>query len=144
MAERKDEENGEVCGEKRQYDRLNRTFEVEVTELAFPMPKSKGVKTHCYDISEGGLSIESPRFFNVGDKVQVRINIPLLNKFSPGFFKVWENDAEQYFTGIAEVVRVQRQGNKNLVGMCYINVDSDQARALAGLINKAFRTEAKD
>lgn len=128
--------------EKRRYGRLNRTFEVEVSVLAFPMPTGPGIKTHCYDISEGGLSIESPRAFKEGDKVQVRINIPLLNKFSPGFFKFWENDADQYFLAIAEVVRAQQQGGKTLVGMRYVNVDSDQARALAGLINKAFR-EAK-
>lgn len=139
MAKADVENNSPDGGEKRRHGRLSRTFEVEVTELVFPMPSGKAVKTRCYDISAGGLSIESPRGFQPGDKVQVRINIPLLNKFSPSFFKIWENDAEQYFTAIAEVVRNQRQGGTNLVGMKYVDVDPDQAKALSGLINKAFR-----
>jgi c-di-GMP-binding flagellar brake protein YcgR len=125
--------------EKRRHGRLNRTFEVGVSAIAFPMPRGVAVKTHCYDISAGGLSIESPKSFAVGDNVQVRINIPLLNRFSPSFFKVWENDAEQYFSAIAEVVRCQSRAGKYLVGMRYVDVDPDQAKALAGLINKAFR-----
>lgn len=139
MANPKKEKVAPEGAEKRQHGRLSRTFEVEVSEIAFPMPQGKSVKTHCYDISAGGLSIESPQFFNVGDKVQVRINIPLLNKFSPSFFKVWENDADQYFSAIAEVVRATRQDDKNLVGMRYVDADPDQAKALSGLINKAFR-----
>lgn len=125
-------------GEKRRYGRLNRTFEVEISELAFPMPR-RSTKGNCYDISEGGLCIESSSRFDTGVKVQVRINIPLLNKFSPSFFKVWENDADQYFSAIAEVVRSQSKGGRYLVGMKYVDVDSDQAKALAGMINKAFR-----
>lgn len=139
MATPKTEKKAPDGAEKRRYGRLSRTFEVDVSELAFPMPRGKSVKTNCYDISEGGLSIESPVHFNVGAKVQVRINIPLLNKFSPSFFKVWENDADQYFSAIAEVVRSQMKGGKHMVGMKYVDVDSDQAKALAGLINKAFR-----
>lgn len=129
--------------EKRQYDRLNKTFAVEVSELQFPVVRSTAVETHCYDISEGGFSIESPRSFKAGDKLQVRINIPLLNKFSPSFFKVYENDADQYFIAITEVMWCKIQGGKYLVGMRYINVDDNQARALAAMINKEFRSEGK-
>lgn len=125
--------------EKRQHGRLARTFAVEVTELTFPPSTHKTVNTHCYDISEGGLSIESPVNFKPGDKLQVRINIPLLNKFAPGFYKFWENDAEQYFLAITEVMWSKLEMGKHLLGMRYINVDEDQARALSSMINKAFR-----
>lgn len=127
--------------DKRQYGRLNRTFAVEVSELQFPIVRDKAVETRCYDISEGGLSIESPRAFQAGDKLQVRINIPLLNKFSPSFFKVYENDADQYFMAIAEVMWCKIQAGQYLIGMRYVNVDDNQARALAGMINKAFKEQ---
>ncbi|MDR2050417.1 MAG: PilZ domain-containing protein [Deltaproteobacteria bacterium] len=126
--------------DKRRHGRLSRTFAVEINILSFPANPGRAVEARCYDISEGGLSVESPRIFDVGDKLQVRINIPLLNKFSPGFFKVYENDAEQYFLAIAEVMWSKARGGSNLIGMRYINVDEDQARALAGLIRKAFRS----
>ncbi len=134
------QETGE---DKRQHGRLSRTFEVEVNELQFPIVRDKSVQTRCYDISEGGLSIESPSSFKTGDKLQVKINIPLLNKFSPGFFKVYENDADQYFMAIAEVMWCKPQAGICLVGMRYVNVDDNQARALAGMINKAFSAEQK-
>jgi c-di-GMP-binding flagellar brake protein YcgR len=125
--------------DKRQHDRLNRTFAVEINVLSFPMVRERAAEARCYDISEGGLSVESPRIFNVGEKLQVRINIPSLNKFSPSFFKVYENDAEQYFLAIAEVMWSKAQGGAYLIGMRYINVDEDQARALAGLLRKALQ-----
>jgi c-di-GMP-binding flagellar brake protein YcgR len=124
---------------KRRHSRLSRTFSVEVDELTFPVRREKTVETKCYDISEGGLSIDSPRPFITGEKIQVKINIPLLNKFSPGFFKVYENDADQYFLAIAEIMWCKMKAGRYLVGMRYINVDESQASALSGFINKAFR-----
>lgn len=132
-------EQGVQGAEKRQHGRLTRTFAVELAELTFPPSNGRTVNTHCYDISEGGLSIESPVSFNQGDKLQARINIPLLNKFAPGFFKFWENDADQYFLAITEVMWSKLEDGKYLLGMKYINVDEDQAKALSGMINKAFR-----
>lgn len=127
----------------RRHRRLNRNFMVELSPLTFSPAGAQGVETVCYDISEGGLSVESPKEFPAGDKLQARINIPMLNRFSPGFFKVYENDADQYFLAIVEVLWTRRSGGKILIGMHYVNVDEDQARALAGLINKAFQTEKK-
>ncbi|MDL2285621.1 PilZ domain-containing protein [Desulfovibrio sp. OttesenSCG-928-F07] len=131
----------QTTADKRQHGRLNRTFEVEVNELQFPIVRDKVVQTRCYDISEGGLSIESPDSFEAGAKLQVRINIPLLNKFSPSFFKVYENDADQYFMAIAEVMWCKPHEGVYLLGMRYVNVDDDQARALSAMINKAFRSD---
>ena len=137
MAQPKPDQSAQGA-DKRQHGRLARTFAVEVAELTFPPSRGKSVNTHCYDISEGGLSIEASVNFKAGDRLQVRINIPLLNKFSPGFFKFWENDADQYFMAITEVMWSKLEGGKYLTGMRYINVDEDQARALASMINKAF------
>lgn len=139
MAKPKTKQKAPDGAEKRRHGRLSRTFEVEVSVLAFPMPRGKSVKANCYDISEGGLSIETSHNYTVGTNVQVRINIPLLNKFSPSFLKIWENDAEQYFTAIAEVVHSDSKDGRYMVGMKYVDADPDQATALAGLINKAFR-----
>ena len=125
--------------ENRRHGRLNRTFTVEISALSFPMSGVRGLETRCYDISSGGLSIESSKSFNPGERLQARINIPMLNKFSPSFFKIYENDADQYLTAIVEVIWCKPGSGGYLVGMRYINVDEDQARALAGMINKAFR-----
>ncbi len=124
--------------EKRVYRRLPKTYPVEVIKLDFPMPK-EGVKTRCCDISMGGVCVESGEIpFEVGDPCQLKILIPLLNKYSPGFFKVYENDAEQYFIALSELAWIKPAGGQFLVGFKFVNVHSDQQKALAKLIERAF------
>ncbi|MCL1915113.1 MAG: PilZ domain-containing protein [Desulfovibrionaceae bacterium] len=129
--------------EKRRHGRLSRTFVVELYPLSFSGGRDKAVTARCYDISEGGFSLESPKSFQQGTHLQARIHIPMLNRFAPGFFKVYENDADQYFTAIVEIVWCEPKGGHYLVGARYVNVDESQARALAGLINKAFQSEGR-
>lgn len=124
--------------EKRVYQRLPRTYPVEVTRLDFPMPK-EGMRTKCCDISKGGICVEAAAVeFAVGDTFQVRVLIPLLNKFSRNFFKVYENDAEQYFLALAEVAWVKPISGQFLIGFKFVNVHSDQMAALEKLIERAF------
>lgn len=123
---------------KRVYQRLPKTYAVEVIPLAFPMPK-EGALTRCCDISMGGLCVETlEASFSIGDVCQVKAHIPLLNKFSPGFFKVYENDADQYFMALAEVTWAKAVGGQYLVGFKFVNVHSDQLKALEKLIERAF------
>lgn len=124
--------------EKRAYQRLPRTYPVEVIMLDFPMPR-EGMRTTCCDISRGGICVEAPAAeFAVGDTVQVRALIPLLNKFSQNFFKVYENDAEQYFLALAEVAWIKPVPGQFLIGFRFVNVHSDQMAALEKLIERAF------
>ena len=125
--------------EQRAYQRLPRTYPVEVIELAFPMPK-EGMQAQCCDISKGGLCVEasSAEGFAVGDPCQLSVHIPLFNKFSPGFFKAHENDAEQYFTALAELIWVKPLPGRLLMGIKFINVHDDQMVALEKLIERAF------
>ncbi|MEG6507176.1 PilZ domain-containing protein [Nitratidesulfovibrio sp. 1201_IL3209] len=123
--------------DRRKHCRLPKPFPVEASEIRFP-PSSQGrFETQCCDISAGGLSVHSPRKFEPGAKLQVRVHIPTLNKYSPGFFKVYENDADQYLQAIAEVIRVEYSAGGYLLGLKYVDVDEDAARAVANLVNKA-------
>ena len=124
--------------DKRIYQRLPRPYPVEVRKLAFPMP-SESTRMTCCDISKGGICVETPPVdLAVGDVCQVTVLIPLLNKFAPGFFKIYENDAEQYFTGLGEILWKKRIGAQELVGFKFVNVHADQLKALEKLIESAF------
>ncbi len=124
--------------EKRSYQRLPKTYPVEVMQLDFPMPK-EGVKTRCCDISKGGVCVETGEVpFSLGDTCQLKILIPLLNKYSSGFLKVYENDAEQYFIALAQVAWIKPVSGQFLVGFKFVNVHSDQMQALEKLIARAF------
>lgn len=124
--------------EKRAYQRLPKTYPVEVIKLSFPMPK-EGLPTKCCDISTGGICLETTNVdFAVGDTCQLKVLIPTLNKYSAGFFKVYENDAEQYFTALAEAAWIKPVPGQFLVGFKFVNVHTDQMAALEKLIERAF------
>lgn len=126
---------------KRAYRRLPRPYPVVVSKLSFPMTGSGAMETTCCDISKGGLSVEaSSSSLAVGDTCQLKVLIPTLNKYSSGFFKVYENDAEQYLNAFGEVVWIRPLGGRRLMGFRFVNVDSDQQKALERLIQKAFAT----
>jgi c-di-GMP-binding flagellar brake protein YcgR len=131
-----------TSADNRQTIRLPKSYSVEVKELAFPMTGSSTIRSTVNDISSGGICIESPRSLANGLTMQVRVNIPTLNKYSSGFFKVYENDAEQYLIAIARTVWCKPGGGRYLVGMEFVNVDETQARALTALIDKALRDKS--
>jgi len=124
--------------EQRVFQRLPKTYPVEVIKLAFPMPTS-GLQTFCCDISVGGVCVEAESApFEKEESCQLKIQIPLLNKYAPGFFKVYENDADQYFTALGQVAWIRPAAGKFLIGFKFVNVHSDQEAALEKLIKRAF------
>lgn len=131
--EQLDEEN------KRRYLRLPRPYRVQARELVFPIAKDPLIDTDCNDISRGGLCVESRSPLPVGTRLHVSVHIPLLNKFSSSFFKVYENDAEQYFQAIADVAWVKPSGGAHLMGLNFVNADEEQCAALNRLVEDAFR-----
>jgi len=135
--ETQDEEN------KRQYLRLPRPYRIQARELVFPIAKDPLLDVSCNDISKGGLCVEAQLPLPVGTRLHVNVHIPLLNKFSSGFFKVYENDAEQYFQAIADVAWVKTCGSVYLMGLRFVNADEEQCRSLGKLIEEAFRSLEK-
>ncbi len=125
---------------KRQYLRLPRPYRVQARELVFPIAKDPLIDVPCTDISKGGLCVESRSPLPVGTRLHVSVHIPLLNKFSSGFFKVYENDAEQYFQAIADVAWVRSRNGAHLMGLQFVNADEDLCKALGKLVDDAFRS----
>jgi hypothetical protein len=123
--------------ERREFVRLPKPFSVQAFEFKFPMASQPRVETTCVDISTGGLCLESPFRFDQGSKVQVRVHIPTLNKYSGGFFKHHENDIDQFLNAIAEVAWVENSYGKYLVGIRFLDIDWDTQNALKRLIDKA-------
>ena len=132
--------NEREIANKRAALRLPKPYRVEIKHLTFPISSEPFLETTCSDISAGGMCIESYRALKVGDKCQVRINIPRLNKFSSAFFKVHENDSEQYLMALAEVVWSKLSAGSYLLGFRFVDADYDSLRALERLIKKeSFR-----
>lgn len=117
--------------EKREYTRLPKTFRVEIRKLAFPLHAHKAQVVESVDISAGGLRVAARGSFELGDKLQVRVFIPSLNKFHPGFLKVFESDADQSMQAIGEVVRMDGSvGGGVMLGIKFVDVDQDDWKAL--------------
>ena len=125
----------------RQYQRLLRPYRVEARRLEFPVPLHPVIDALCYDIGAGGLCVESLRALSIGDIMQIRVHVPKLNKYSPSFFKAYENDAEQYVQCIGKVAWIRPSGGKYLVGLNFTDIDTDQRKALQSLVQKALQAQ---
>lgn len=129
---------------KRQFLRLPRPYRVQARELVFPIAKDPLLDVNCTDISKGGLCVESRSPLPVGTRLHINVHIPLLNKFSSSFFKVYENDADQYFQAIADVAWIKASGGTHLMGLRFVNVDEDLCTALGKLVEGAFKNMEKE
>jgi hypothetical protein len=85
------------------------------------------------------MSVVCGQKFKDGDKLQVKIFIPSLNKFHSGYFKVFESDAGQYLQAIAEVVRIEEimPLTRYKHGIRFLDVDFDDLQALRRFISRA-------
>ena len=121
--------------ERRQYGRIPRQFKVELKDLGFSDSTSRVLETRCVNISAGGLLLDSPQAFQLGDKLQVRLFIPRLNRFHPSYFKVFESSTGQNLLAVAEVVRVEDdQGCMTRIGIKFLDVYEDDWQALFRLL----------
>jgi hypothetical protein len=128
---------------KRKFLRLPRPYRVQARKLVFPIAKDPLLDVQCNDIGKGGLCVASNSPLPVGTRLHISVHIPLLNKFSSGFFKVYENDADQYFQTIADVAWVKASGGAHLMGLRFVNADEDLCNALEKLVHEAFRNLEK-
>lgn len=124
--------------DKRQHTRLSRGYHVKARKFSFPMTHHAFSEITCLDISAGGICVECSDPFQKGDQLQVRIHVPRLNKFKPGFFKYYENDTEQYVNAIMEVAWVEPKGFRHSMGLRFVDIDSDVEKALTDLIRKTI------
>ncbi|MFW6324513.1 MAG: PilZ domain-containing protein [Desulfovibrionales bacterium] len=123
--------------DRRQYQRIGKSFQVRLQKLEYPVNDQKSVALWCKNISAGGLLLDSEdKLFEEGDKVRTTISIPRLNKFHPGFFKVFQNDAEQNLIAVAQVVRSGKRdsGPGYEIGISFVDVYEDDWRALSRMI----------
>lgn len=123
---------------RRKFERIDKSYRVEISEFKFPLNRQPKQEVTSADISAGGLSVESSRRFEIGDMVQIKVYIPRLNKFHPGFLKVFESDIGQYVQAIAEVVWTERTpAGKYQLGIRFENMDEDNVTALKNLVTRA-------
>jgi len=125
--------------ERRQFQRLNKELGVEVRKFVYPLKSQRIIKTKCLNISPGGMLLDIPEKFNVGDKVQLTLYVPGLNKYHPSFFKVFESSLNQSLVAVAEVVRVELKGGGYKVGIKFLNIYEDDWKALYNFLMRELK-----
>ncbi|WP_459878446.1 PilZ domain-containing protein [Desulfothermus naphthae] len=125
--------------DRREFQRLNKELGVEVRKFEYPLKSQRIIKTKCLNISPGGLLLDIPRRLNVGDKVQLTLYVPGLNKYHPSFFKVFESSVNQSLVAVGEVVRVEVTGGSYKVGIKFLNIYEDDWKALYNLLMRELK-----
>lgn len=118
--------------ERRRSPRLAKGYRLRLREVAFPAPPwSEAV---CRDVSAGGLAVETRLLLPAGALVEVRLAVPRLNLYHPGFFKALESAADQELRAVAEVVRAEPLAGRMLLGLRLASIDDDDRRAWERLL----------
>lgn len=128
-----------TSNERRKHERLPKNYFLEYKEFKYPTAQQSFLQARLVDISAGGVCVECSHSFSQGTKLQIRVHMPRLNKFMPGFFKYYENDQDQYLNAIAEVAWVDSSRRPALMGVRFLDLDPDVVKAVQGLINDALR-----
>jgi len=129
----------EEIKDRREFKRLNKELRVEVRKFVYPVKSQRVIKTRCLNISPGGILLDMPEKFNVGDKVQLTLYVPGLNRYHPSFFKVFESSLNQSLVAVAEVVRIELKGGSYKVGIKFLNIYEDDWKALYNLLMRELR-----
>lgn len=131
--------------DRRQHSRLPKPYRLELAEFVFPLDSQKKYEASCDDVSAGGLAVTVPHRFDVGSQVLVRLYMSRLNKFHPGFFKVFESDVDQSIQAVAEVVRSEEviPLQSYRLGLSFKDVYEDDWRALHGLIEDELARQSR-
>ncbi len=120
--------------DRREYKRLNKELKVEVRRFVFPVKSQRVVASRCLNISPGGILLEVSEPFAVGDKLQLTLYVPGLNRYHPSFFKVFESSVNQSLIAVAEVVRIERAFGTYRMGVKFLNIYEDDWKALYNLL----------
>ncbi len=120
--------------DRREYKRLNKELKVEVRRFVFPIKSQRVIASRCLNISPGGILLEVHEPFSVGDKLQLTLYVPGLNKYHPSFFKVFESSVNQSLIAVAEVVRMERAFGTYRLGIKFLNIYEDDWKALYNLL----------
>ncbi|MFO7817871.1 MAG: PilZ domain-containing protein [Thermodesulfobacteriota bacterium] len=118
--------------ERREFVRLPKNYRVSMRKLAFPLSGQKKIELDCVDISCGGMRVQSFARVEEDQKLHVEISIPRLNKFHPGYFKVFESATSQKLKAVAKVAWVRNLDfeARYEVGIKFLDVDEDDWKAL--------------
>ncbi len=120
--------------DRREYKRLNKELKVEVRRFVFPVKSQRVIASRCLNISPGGILLEVSEPFAVGDKLQLTLYVPGLNRYHPSFFKVFESSVNQSLIAVAEVVRIERAFGTYRMGVKFLNIYEDDWKALYNLL----------
>ncbi|GAB6886823.1 hypothetical protein JCM13304A_03210 [Desulfothermus okinawensis JCM 13304] len=126
--------------DRRKYQRLNKELRVELKRFIFPVKSQKVIKTKCLNISPGGILLDVGEKFNIGEKIQLTLYVPGLNRYHPSFFKVFESSLNQSLVAVAEVVRVELRGGSYKVGVKFLNIYEDDWKALYNLLSREIKS----
>ncbi|BDV02084.1 hypothetical protein TDMWS_21690 [Thermodesulfomicrobium sp. WS] len=120
--------------ERRKAPRLPKAYRLRLREVAFP--PTAWVDAACRDVSATGLAVECGLALSPGTPVEMRLVVPRLNLYHPGFFKALENAVHQELRAVGCVVRVQQHGWRMLLGLQFTDIDPDDRRAWERLLTR--------
>jgi hypothetical protein len=134
MSDNKDSKNQST--DKRKYFRLPEEFKLSFKPLEFPLGEESPKESVIKDVSGGGLLFGSDQLYELGTVLQLQVSLEGWYRHRSSFFKSTKEKANEPFTVIGEVVRVEKfENNTYDIGVKFTNVYDDDHQSLLKFIN---------
>ncbi|MEN8135513.1 MAG: PilZ domain-containing protein [Thermodesulfobacteriota bacterium] len=117
--------------EFREFPRLPKEVEVEVRELAYPMPTEPGEIVQSKDISAVGICFISSTLFKPGAILTVNIHLAGWQRHKKNLSVLLDDAAlSKPLSVIAEVVWSKKGGKGNEIGIKFRDIADDDFQAI--------------
>ena len=123
---------------KRQFPRISRTIEVEVSELTYPFTDAVFNKGDSIDIGSNGIRFHTADQYEPGAMLNLKINITGWESYKKPFSKLIDiSSGISRLTVVAEVVwcHQDRDDKRHELGVKFLNIYEDDYQALMRFLN---------
>jgi c-di-GMP-binding flagellar brake protein YcgR len=125
--------------ERRKFIRIPAKYSLTVKRMTMSSRSmEEDIAMALKNLSTSGALFETPKLFQIGDVLLLKMSIPGWEKYKTDFIRPGQLSRSEPLTALATVVRVEfiKSGHHE-VGVCFVGIDEGHQRALKALITKA-------
>lgn len=123
--------------ERRQFERIEREDAIQIKEYSYP-ERGSYQAARILDLSGGGLSIETTRFFPEKTQLKIEMNITGWQRHTVAFLRHFGRGSRTPLVVLGEVVRCTAivPGRRYEVALEFTGIDESHRRALIKFIRE--------
>lgn len=123
--------------ELRLFRRIDKKFSIEISTLAYPLPKDAEDEGVCKNIGCGGICFTVPRAYKAETMLSLKMKIMGFDEYKRPYSRLIDVAAQKPLTAIGKVMWCKKNADDGGydIGVKFINIYEDDYRALEKYLN---------